>query len=257
MRARLEPFAMTGSSLADVFDQPMREPIPDRLLAVITAGSRRAPAARERQVRPTEQQATGVFDAIAEALFPRGLGFAGAFTLTALVRRWRSCGLSGQQWRHASLAEASRRAQEGDLVAAGDLKVALETQPSLDDETAIRSGAPLWPASVLQEPRPKFLPRIQDRRQKAATGSRVSPAAAQMRSGIVRRSHAEASTAGAPERLQARSVDPESPAVDAVVDKTEAGRCLRPRRRGCCDRQRVERGEADALEARGSTTLER
>jgi surface antigen len=130
---------VTGSSLADVFGQPMHEPIPDRLLAVITAGGHRTPAARERQVRPAEQQTTGVFDAIAEALFPRGLGFASAFTLTAFVA---AVGTAGYL-----VGRVGTSSEGASVVAAGELKVALETQPSLSDKIAIGSGAALWPAA--------------------------------------------------------------------------------------------------------------
>ncbi len=152
LRARLEPFAVTGSSLANVFDQPMREPIPDRLLAVITAGGRRAGAARERQVGPVEQQATGIFDAIADALFPRGLGFAGAFTLTALVAAVGTAGyLAGSLDAPASGGGAVVALGDGDLVAGRALKVALETQPGVgDDKTALKSGAALWPGQTFR-----------------------------------------------------------------------------------------------------------
>jgi surface antigen len=139
LRARLEPFSVTGSSLANVFDQPMREPIPDRLLAVITAGGRRMPAAGERAARQPQQQTGGIFDAIAEALFPRGLGFASAFSLTALVA---AGGVAGYVVGSMGVSP-----QGAAVVAAGDLENALETQASLSDEVALGTGAALWPAA--------------------------------------------------------------------------------------------------------------
>jgi len=138
LRSRLEPFAVTGSSLAGVFDQPMREPIPDRLMAVITAGGHRASPARGGRAEPVGQKATGIFDAIAEALFPRGLGFAGAFTLASL---FAAGGVAGYVVSHMGASSDGAT-----VVAAGDLKRALEMQPSVHDEAALRNGAALWPS---------------------------------------------------------------------------------------------------------------
>jgi hypothetical protein len=139
LRARLEPFTVTGSSLANVFDQPMHEPIPDRLLAVITAGGRRMSAVGERATRQPAPQSTGVLDAIADALFPRGVGFASAFTLTALVVAGGAAGYV--------VGGMGTSPQGATVVATGELKDVLETQPSLNDQAAISSGAALWPAA--------------------------------------------------------------------------------------------------------------
>jgi hypothetical protein len=141
LRARLEPFAMTSTQLADVFDRPMREPIPDRLLAVITSKGR--PAARTRG-RDTQG---GILDAIAEALFPRGLQLAGAFSLAALFAAGGVAGYVVSQQAGVTTTGGDLVAtSDGNLVATGELKVALETKPGLDDETASRSGVALWPA---------------------------------------------------------------------------------------------------------------
>jgi len=212
LRARLEPFAMTGSSLADVFDQPMREPIPDRLLAVITAGSYRTPAARDRKSRPAEQQTTGILDAIAEALFPRGLGFASAFSLAAL---FAAGGTAGYLVGHVGTPASNGAA----VVAAGELKVALETQPSVDDKTAIRSGAAIWPAASFKSSDHGFCReyKIAGSGGNGFGGVACRGADAQWRVAV----HAEVKTGSA---ADFKLLDhPTSPAVEAAVEKLRQG----------------------------------
>jgi anti-sigma factor RsiW len=221
LRARLEPFAMTGSSLADVFGQPMHEPIPDRLLAVITAGGRRAPAARERQVRPAGQQATGVFDAIAEALFPRGLGFASAFTLTALIAAGGTAGyLVGRVDAPSPDGGTVVALGNGDLVAAGALKVALETQPSVDDATAISSGAAAWPAVSFRSRDQSFCReyRVAGSDGKGFAGVACRSTDSQWRVVV----HAEVQTAAVASDFKLLS-GPGSLAVDTTVDGLKDG----------------------------------
>jgi hypothetical protein len=219
LRARLEPFAMTGSSLAGVFDQPMREPIPDRLLAVITAGGGRSSSA-SRDRRPAAQQTTGILDAIAEALFPRGLGLASAFTLTALFAAGGAAGyLVSRAGPPSAGAGALLALDHGDLVAAGDLKLALETQPSVDDETAVRGGAALWPAQSFKSRDGGFCReyKIAGNGQNGSTGVACHSADSQWRVAV----HAEFKTGAASDfKLLGH---PESPAVEATVDNLRQG----------------------------------
>jgi surface antigen len=217
LRARLEPFAMIGSSLADVFDQPMREAIPDRLLAVITAGGRPAPASRDRGARPAGQQATGIFDAIAEALFPRGLGFAGAFTLTALFAAGGAAGYLVSRMGTSSTDGTA-------VVASGELRHALETQASVDDETAIRSGAAVWPAQSFKSRDQGFCReyKIAGKGGSGFAGVACRGADSQWRVAV----HAE-SKAGSAADFKLLGY-PESPAVEAAVEKLKQGDVFGP-----------------------------
>src|SRR5262245_20805437 len=141
LRARLEPFAMTGTQLANVFDRPMHEPIPDRLLAVITNNGR--PVARPRN----RDAQGGILDAIAEALFPRGLQLAGAFSLAALFAAGGVAGYVVSQTGAQTSGEVVAM-QDGNLIATGDLKTVLETKPMLGDDIAKRTGVAMWPAQT-------------------------------------------------------------------------------------------------------------
>ena len=58
---RLEAFAKTGRELSDMFDAPMREPVPDHLLQAVRA----APVGRARERAPLGQSQTGLLAAIA------------------------------------------------------------------------------------------------------------------------------------------------------------------------------------------------
>jgi hypothetical protein len=88
----------------------------------------------------TGHHALGFFEAIGQALFPSGLGLESAFAATVLVL---AGGLGGWMLAHRGTATAPETAfvtfESGDLVASGDLKVALETMPSFaaanDDDT--------------------------------------------------------------------------------------------------------------------------
>lgn len=215
LRARLEPFAMTGSQLAGVFDQPMHERIPDRLLAVVTAGARNA-----RSQRPAERQSSGgLLDAIADVLFPRGVSFAGAFTLTALVAAGGAAGyVVGQGGAAHSGSSAVALGSDGGLVATGDLKVALETQPSLDDDTALSRGAALWPAQSFKSQDQRF---CREYRIASNGVSGFAGVACRSQDGEWRvAAHAEAEARSAEFRMLEH---PGSPAVDAAVEALRKG----------------------------------
>jgi hypothetical protein len=127
LRARLEPFALTGATLASVFDRPMREPVPERLLATIQAAGPRIRGAAHA-ARLAQQERPGVLDTIAHALFPDGLRLANAFSIAALLA---VCGaavwLVGRSGTEDGDVIAFNR---GDGAASSALQAALETMPS-------------------------------------------------------------------------------------------------------------------------------
>ncbi len=82
LKARLQPFTATGSSLSAFFDQPLREPVPSRLIEAITS----IPAPRARSVPRVQDQRedAGWLETIGNLIFPRPQ-FASAFGLAALL----------------------------------------------------------------------------------------------------------------------------------------------------------------------------
>jgi hypothetical protein len=219
LRARLEPFAVTGSSLAGVFEQPMREPIPDRLLAVITAGSRNKSAPAGRKAGRAPRQSTGFLDAVAEALFPSGLGLAGAFSLTALFAAGGAAGyLASRVTPPAGGGNAVVALDHGSLVAGSELKIALETQASVDDKTALQNGAALWPAQSFKS-KDGFCReyKIAGDGEKSYAGIACRSADSQWRVAV----HAQAKAISAKDFALLESA--ESPAVEAVVENIRQG----------------------------------
>jgi surface antigen len=127
LRARLEPFAVTGATLASVFDRPMREPVPERLLAVVDGAGpkiRAAIASRrgmEAAAKSAERRRSGFLDALGRTLFPGGFQLAGAFSVAVLLAAGGAAGWMLAQSQHGS---------GGTLVAFRALQGALETMPS-------------------------------------------------------------------------------------------------------------------------------
>jgi hypothetical protein len=134
LRARLEPFALTGSSLADVFDQPMREPVPERLLALIEGHKSSKPprtASASSPVIPGEVTSflNRALAAAREFLLPDGLPLGGAVAATALLIAVGTGGyLAGRSGGEDIQAMAALK--DGVLVAGGALHTTLERVPS-------------------------------------------------------------------------------------------------------------------------------
>lgn len=128
LKARLEPFAATGTSLSAFFDQPFREPVPSRLIEAISSIplSKASSAPRAQGQR----QGAGWLEAIGSLIFPRAPQFASAFGLAALLTVG---GVAGWMLGRESGAEKSPALvalHNGELVASGALLVALEATPS-------------------------------------------------------------------------------------------------------------------------------
>jgi hypothetical protein len=129
LKARLQPFVATGSSLSAFFDESLREPVPSRLIEAVTA----IPAPRARSV-PRVQDArgndAGWLETIGNFIFPRPQ-FASAFGLAALLTVGGVAGwMLGRDGNVGNNVPALVALDNGELVATGALLVALETSPS-------------------------------------------------------------------------------------------------------------------------------
>ena len=107
LRQRLEPYMTTGVSLAALFDQPLREPVPERLLATVraaAAATRHAPMQARRRPRMTS-----FFSAMSAALFPDGLSPAGVAAAGALLLIGCVAGVIANSSRKPGGGRGSRR----------------------------------------------------------------------------------------------------------------------------------------------------
>ena len=144
LKARLQPFIATGSSLSAFFDQPLREPVPSRLIEAITS----IPAARARSVPRVQDQRedAGWLETIGNLIFPRPQ-FASAFGLAALLTVGGVAGwMLGRDGSVGNDVPALVALDNGELVATGALLVALETTPS----SPITAGTPGHGVTPLQ-----------------------------------------------------------------------------------------------------------
>jgi hypothetical protein len=142
LKARLEPFTATGSSLSAFFDEPMREPVPSRLIDAIKS----IPAPRALSVPRVQDQREDAswLESIGNLIFPRPQ-FASAFGLAALLTVG---GVAGWMLGRGdgNGVPALVAVDKGEPVATGALLVALETTPS----SPITAGAPRHGISPLQ-----------------------------------------------------------------------------------------------------------
>lgn len=128
LRLRLEPFTAIGGSLAEVFERPLREPVPERLAALVwaDADARRwpGPATRLRH-RPSFLSALGA------TLFPHGLSLAGAGMAAALLLIGATAGVIATRLASPDAGAALVASDShGHLVATGLLRQALSSVPS-------------------------------------------------------------------------------------------------------------------------------
>jgi hypothetical protein len=129
LRARLEPFVATGSSLSAFFDEPLREPVPSRLIEAIASVAlpvaRTAPRVREAR------ESAGWLESLGNLLFPRTPQFAAAFGLAGLlIAGGATVWVLGRDGGVGGPSPAGLVALEkGQLVATGELLAALETKP--------------------------------------------------------------------------------------------------------------------------------
>ncbi len=121
---RLSAFTQTGRDLALLFDQPMREPIPARLLETVLGSGARSATLPSRPAFVT---------ALIDALFPaQGQGmWQSAVAATALLAVGGVAGwsLSGAQVGNSDTASLARLV-DGAVVANGDLSRVLDTTAS-------------------------------------------------------------------------------------------------------------------------------
>jgi hypothetical protein len=141
LKARLEPFVATGSSLSTFFDEPFREPVPSRLIEAIS--SIPLPRARSAPRVQDERNDAGWLETIGSLIFPRAPQFASAFGLAALLTVG---GVAGWMLGHESgvgKSPALVALDKGELVASGALLAALETTPSRAADAPVSGVSPL------------------------------------------------------------------------------------------------------------------
>ena len=122
--ARLRAFASTGRELARLFDQPMREPIPERLLDTAFASPMPASLAT---ARPRSARQGRMWAWLATLLAPPTLATSAAFAGVLAVGGALGWGLHAtQRPQSTALVEVA----QGELLAAQYLRRVLETTPS-------------------------------------------------------------------------------------------------------------------------------
>jgi surface antigen len=131
LRERLAAFSSTkaDSDLWRVFDQPMREPVPQYLVDLVMASSAGAAVGQAAQaVRP---QSTSIVDRIRDFLLPQSAAWAPAFAYSAAVAVGLSLGwmLHAANGKDVTIAVADAGQYTG-LLADGSLRSILETAPS-------------------------------------------------------------------------------------------------------------------------------
>ncbi len=124
---RLAMFTQTGRDLGRLFDQPMREAIPERLLQTVLGPSGQS-ATATMKLAPRQP---GFLTALIEAFFPVHTGWQSAAAMTALVvvggaAGWTLNNTHGNQSASSSLATLV----DGALVAGRDIGRVLDGAPS-------------------------------------------------------------------------------------------------------------------------------
>ena len=158
LRRRLGPFAMTGAPLADVFAQPMREPVPERLVALIRNKSMNseayAHAAHSRGLG--RGLAARLFDAIESTLFPNGLQMNGLQMGGAAAALVVAVGAAGWMLRDTESGNRFLVSKSGMLVAAGELAVALEQKVSGEEQIADGASTRIFPMQTFRDHAQRF-----------------------------------------------------------------------------------------------------
>lgn len=136
VRRRLEPFAVTRAALPIIFDQPMREPVPARLLDVVnnaglqparSARPAMAPPARAYRLEPVADEKS-FFEKLAEFVMPAGPRFGPAMAYAAVL----AVGIGAGWFAGTNLSPGSNTDQfviyeRGGLTASGKLQEALNS----------------------------------------------------------------------------------------------------------------------------------
>ena len=152
LRKRLAPYLFfSGEPLRQIFGQPMREPVPDRLLAVINQAGRAEvsrPLPQQRAARPSTAglssagQGRGLFEALGDLLFPGGFRPVAAFAYSALLIAGVGIGWLAGQTQGPTGGLVAGIDAKGSLGASNRLQHALETQRSGGPAPLEASGSP-------------------------------------------------------------------------------------------------------------------
>jgi anti-sigma factor RsiW len=154
LRRRLEPFLVTRATLPIIFDQPMREPIPARLInAISNSGAQSAPAFAAERVIPAHVNVAarqdysrsveadpGFFERVMSVIMPAGPSFGPALAYAAVLAVGLGAGWYTKSVTSPGGADDFVIYQSEGLVASGKLQEALNTAQSGQIVTA--SGEP-------------------------------------------------------------------------------------------------------------------
>jgi anti-sigma factor RsiW len=157
LRRRLGPFALTGAPLANVFSQPMREPVPDRLVAAIRNKSMNGAAYAARGAATPEEYTglgTRFLSAVGDFLFPNGMGglqmggAAASLLAGVVVAGWM---LGGAESGNRFLVSKGAM-----LVASGELAFALEQKVSGEEQVADGASTRIFPMQTFRDLTQRF-----------------------------------------------------------------------------------------------------
>lgn len=130
LRARLEPFLQTGPGLARLFERPMREPVPPRLIAAVDAA---LAAGRSAEARGAQRRNSGLSDLIGwvrTSLFEGDMRFATPAIALGVIGLIVVGAISGLILGTASGPSNVVLADAGGLYASPALAKALDTTSS-------------------------------------------------------------------------------------------------------------------------------
>jgi hypothetical protein len=132
LRRRLEPFAITRAALPIIFDRPMREAVPARLLAVVNASGLRPARTIPAPVRTYSREPVTAdktfFEKLAGFVMPAGPRFGAAAAYATVLAVGVGAGwLAGANLSPGDSADQFVIYERGGLTASGKLQEALNT----------------------------------------------------------------------------------------------------------------------------------
>lgn len=130
LQRRLMPYQVTRTALQSLISEALTSPVPDRLVATVMT----APIGNGLALQQHAPRAEPFFTRLRAALFPEMPAFAGAMALAASVAAIASLGFMGARlMQQATSGTPNLAINEGEALATGPLKLALDTTPSMQD----------------------------------------------------------------------------------------------------------------------------
>lgn len=130
LQRRLEPYVVTRTALQRIISEALTSPVPDRLVSTVMT----APIGNGSALQKQAPRAEPFFTRLRAALFPELPAFAGAMALAASVAAIAGLGFTGARLMQSMGSTApSLAVNDGEAIATGLLRTALETTPSMQD----------------------------------------------------------------------------------------------------------------------------